>query len=102
LLGFFRLADIGKHVGIDVWAYGNPDKPLLQKALDFLLPYITKTQKWPYSQTRAIDRYILAPDLLCQATVEYPENATLYAKIYRSLVANRPFFDPHDVPCMNR
>jgi hypothetical protein len=42
LYGLFRLADIGKNIGIDVWDYGSPDKPLLQKALDFLLPYITK------------------------------------------------------------
>jgi hypothetical protein len=102
LLGLFRLADIGKKVGIDVWAYGSPDKPLLQKALDFLLPYITKNQKWPYSQTTPISRQMLAADLLCHATVEYPKNASLYAEVYRSLVANRPFFDPHNLPCMNR
>jgi len=34
--------------GNDVWDYGSPDRPLLQKALDFLLPYITKTERWPY------------------------------------------------------
>lgn len=102
LYGLFRLADIGKHIGIDIWAYGSPDKPLLQKALDFLLPYITKTQKWPYSQVTPISRHILAADLFCHATVEYPKNASFYAHVYRSLVAHRPFFDSHNLPCMNR
>jgi hypothetical protein len=102
LLGLFRLADIGKRVGIDVWTYGSPDKPLLQKALDFLLPYINKTQNWPYSQTSPISGHMHAADLLCHATVGYPDNASSYAHVYRHLVAKRPFFDPHNLPCMNR
>ena len=102
LQGLFRLADIGKNIGIDVWGYGSPEKPLLQKALDFLLPYITKTETWPYSQVTPISRHMIAADLLCHAAVQYPKNASLYAQIYRSLVANRPFFDSHNLPCMNR
>ena len=91
LYGLFRLADIGKNIGIDVWDYGSPDRPLLQKALDFLLPYITKTERWPYSQVTHISRHIIAEDLLCHAAVEYPRNSSLYAQIYRSLVDDRPF-----------
>jgi len=88
--------------GNDVWDYGSPDRPLLQKALDFLLPYITKTERWPYSQVTPISRHIIAADLLCHAAVQYPRNSSLYAQIYRSLVDDRPFFDSHNLPCMNR
>ena len=43
-----------------------------------------------------------AADLLCHAAVQYPKNSSLYAQIYRSLVDDRPFFDSHNLPCMNR
>ena len=102
LYGLFKLADIGKNIRIDVWDYGSPDKPLLQNALDFLLPYIIKTERWPYSQVTPISRHIIAADLLCHAVIQYPKNASLYAQVYRSLVADRPFFDSHNLPCMDR
>jgi hypothetical protein len=81
LYDLFRLADIGKNIGIDVWDYGSPDK----------LCYITKTERWPYSQVTPISRHIIAADLLCHAVVQYPRNSSLYAQIYRSLVDDRPF-----------
>jgi hypothetical protein len=67
-----------------------------------LLPYIIKTEKWPYSQVTSISRHIIAADLLCHAVIQYPKNASLYAQVYRSLVADRPFFDSHKLPSMDR
>ena len=87
LYGLFKLADIGKNIRIDVWDYGSPDKPLLQNALDFLLPYIIKTERWPYSQVTPISRHIIAADLHCHAVIQYPKNASLYAQVYRSLAS---------------
>ena len=71
LLGLFKLANIGQNAGIDIWNYKTDGVPLLQKALDFLLPYIIKKHPWPYSQVtqdRLLNRY-LASDLLCQAII---------------------------------
>lgn len=90
LLGLFKLASVGKHLGVDLWHYKISDTPLLQKALDYLLPYLLKTDAWPYPQITKINRYI-ASDLLCQATVHYPDHKSVYLQAYDSLVTNRPF-----------
>ncbi|MGI8834451.1 MAG: alginate lyase family protein [Nitrososphaeraceae archaeon] len=100
LYGLFKLADIGNRLGIDVWSYGSPDKPLLQKALDYLLPYIMKPQEWPYLQVTPINRHVIAADLLCHAITHYPRNESLYVQVYTSLVSDRTFFDAHNLPCM--
>jgi hypothetical protein len=93
LYDLFRLADLAR---ILESMYGTMEvqtffQTLLQKVLDFLLPYITKTERWPYSQVTPISRHIIAADLLCHAAVQYPRNSSLYAQIYRSLVDDRPF-----------
>jgi hypothetical protein len=83
LLGLFKLANIGQNAGIDIWNY-KPDRvPLLQKALDFLLPYIIKKHPWPFSQVTQINRY-LATDLLCQAIIQYPNRSGQYLEAYKT------------------
>jgi hypothetical protein len=90
LLGLFKLASVGKHLGVDLWNYKISDTPLLKKALDYLLPYLLNTDAWPYPQITKINRYI-ASDLLCQATVHYPDDKSVYLQAYDSLVTNRSF-----------
>jgi hypothetical protein len=77
-----------KHLGIDLWNYRVSDAPLLQKALDYLLPYFLKTDAWPYPQVTEINQS-LSSDLLCQAIVNYPQDRVVYSRAYNSLVANR-------------
>jgi hypothetical protein len=88
LHGLFKLANVGKHLGIDLWNYRVSDAPLLQKALDYLLPYFLKTDAWPYPQVTEINQS-LSSDLLCQAIVNYPQDRVVYSRAYNSLVANR-------------
>jgi Alginate lyase len=83
LLGLFRLATIGEHVGIDLWNYKTPKGAGLQKALDYLLPYAIKNKSWPYSQTKRIWTENLA-DLLCQASMHY-QNSQSYIEAYNSI-----------------
>ena len=48
LLGLFKLANIGQHLGIELWNYKTPQGVGLQKALDYLLPHVEKQQTWPH------------------------------------------------------
>ena len=83
LLGLFKLASIGQHVGIDLWNYRTPEGAGLQKALDYLLPYAIKDKSWPYEQIKRISTRDLA-DLLCQASIQYQNNPA-YIEAYNSI-----------------
>jgi hypothetical protein len=50
LVAYTRLADIGRHVGVDLWAYRGPDGQSLFKAVDYLLPAATATAPWPHPE----------------------------------------------------
>ncbi|MEU0793826.1 alginate lyase family protein [Amycolatopsis sp. NPDC005961] len=49
LVALTRLAQIGKHVGVDLWHYTAPSGATLFKAVDFLVPGAT-TGQWPYPE----------------------------------------------------
>lgn len=100
LLGIYKLANVAENVGVDIWNFGVGEDPLLQKALDFLLPYIMKKDIWPYSQDTKINQDI-ALDLLCQAIVHYPQRIELYSQALSSLGANTSFIDIDTLqPCV--
>lgn len=48
LEAFFDLATLGDRVGVDLWRYRSEDGRSLRAAVDFLVPYGLKEQKWPY------------------------------------------------------
>lgn len=50
LRGLMKLATLAEHVGVDLWNYETGDGRSLRRALDFLLPYATREQKWPHPQ----------------------------------------------------
>lgn len=51
LVAMTRLAAIGKHVGVDLWAYRTPAGGSLFKAVDFLIPAATGgVSHWPYQE----------------------------------------------------
>jgi hypothetical protein len=90
LLGLFKLANIGKHLSVDLWNYKISDTPLLQRAIDYIFPHFLNTDTWPYPQVSTINLYF-ASDLLCQAMVHYPQNSSEYSRTYNSLVTNESF-----------
>jgi hypothetical protein len=55
LWGFFQLARLGEHVGVDLWQYETGDKQNLRKCVDWLLPYLKKEKKWDYQQIKKQD-----------------------------------------------
>ena len=83
LLGLYRLANIGENVGINLWNYKTDEGAGLQKALDYLLPYLLKKTHWPYAQVVPINKKLLV-GLLCQATTHYNNNES-YMTAYQSL-----------------
>ncbi|MFI9542740.1 alginate lyase family protein [Streptomyces sp. NPDC052016] len=56
LVAHTRLAAIGRHVGVDLWAYRGPDGQSLFRAVDYLLPAATGTAAWPHPEL-AFHRY---------------------------------------------
>jgi Alginate lyase len=83
LLGLFKLANIGEHVGIDLWNFKTDRGAGLQKALDYLLPYLLNKSSWPYVQNKSIDMD-KAANLLGEAATHYPDSQ-IYKQAYRSL-----------------
>ncbi|MCU1688034.1 MAG: alginate lyase [Amycolatopsis sp.] len=68
LVAMTRLAAIGKHVGVDLWAYRTPQGGSLFKAVDFLIPAATGgASYWPhpdiaFNQYAALDSLHAAAD----------------------------------------
>ncbi|MGW6735343.1 alginate lyase family protein [Streptomyces sp. NPDC055013] len=50
LVAYTRLAAIGRHVGVNLWAYRGPDGQSLFKAVDYLLPAATGAAAWPHPE----------------------------------------------------
>jgi Alginate lyase len=83
LLGLFKLANIGENVGIDLWNFKTHEGAGLQKALDYLVPYISNKSSWPYKQDGPIDMHTVVK-LLHEAAIHYPDNE-LYKQAYGSM-----------------
>lgn len=45
-----ELAVLGDQVGVDLWSYETADGRGMSTAFDFLLPYLTGQEEWPYEQ----------------------------------------------------
>ncbi|WP_328680250.1 alginate lyase family protein [Streptomyces sp. NBC_00322] len=50
LVAYTRLADIGRQVGVDLWAYRGPQGQGLFKAVDYLLPAATGATAWSHPE----------------------------------------------------
>ena len=90
LVAYTRLAAIGRHVGVDLWAYRGPDGQSLFKAVDYLLPAATGAAAWPhpelefhrYAATDVVHAAADAGDRQAQAAVphlEAPPGGDLWA-----------------------
>lgn len=85
LLGLFTLANIAERVGLDLWNYELHGAGL-EKALNFLIPYIQNQDDWPYSQGKKLKYNILA-EVLCEGALNYKNNKS-YIEKYRSYNAS--------------
>ncbi|MFH9330036.1 alginate lyase family protein [Streptomyces althioticus] len=51
LVAYTRLAAIGRHVGVDLWAHRGPEGQSLFNAVRYLLPAATGSADWPHPET---------------------------------------------------
>jgi hypothetical protein len=47
LEGLCRLAELGRHVGVDLWSYQSSAGGSIRKALDYVAPYADPAVAWP-------------------------------------------------------
>ena len=82
LTGFFELATLGGHVGVDLWNHRTADGRSIRQALDFLAPTAAGERKWTYPQITPFRPASLNP-LLRRAAVVWkePKYAALAARI---------------------
>lgn len=59
LEGLCQLAELGRHVGVDLWNYESPTGGSIRRALEYLAPYSDPEVPWPGEQITRTD-----PDLL--------------------------------------
>jgi len=52
LYGFMVLARLAEHVQVDLWKYHTADGKGIQKAIDWLVPYLENTKTWEYKQIK--------------------------------------------------
>ena len=80
-----RLAEMGRHVGVDLWGYQAPEGGSLRKAVDHLARYAAEPAKWPGQQIDAIDL-----DLLVQTfrRAQHAWGGAPYADVLRRLPAD--------------
>lgn len=50
-----RLAEVGRHVGVDLWRYQAPRGGSLRKAVDHLANYVTRPKEWPGAQIDEVE-----------------------------------------------
>ena len=56
LKGLYFCALLGENVGLDLWNYQTSDGRGINKALEYLLPYIKGEKKWEYKQMKEYNR----------------------------------------------
>ncbi len=52
--GFFQLAALADHVGIDLWNYVTPDGKSIKAAFQWLLPFAQNKKAWTHQQIKPI------------------------------------------------
>ena len=55
LSAFMHLAILGDHVNVDLWNYQSEKGGSIRKAVDYLQPFISDSNKWQYKQITQFD-----------------------------------------------
>lgn len=73
LRALMDLSCIARVVGVDFWHFQTADGRSIQKATEYMAPYVDPARKWPHQQIHAANRGDLA-ELLLRAAAEFPES----------------------------
>jgi Alginate lyase len=76
LAGLFELGLLGENVGVDLWNFHSADGRGIRKALDYLVPFVSGKEKWPYQQIIEFRIAEISP-LLVVASLEYKDPSYL-------------------------
>lgn len=89
LQAWFILCKMAKNRGIDLWHYKTNDGRGIQKAIDYLMPYILHKKEWDHQQIREISSkglYQLLMDAYKNySEIKYKEAANTFVKNETSL-----------------
>src|SRR5947208_9076642 len=80
LAGLFELGLLGENVGVDLWNFRTADGRSIRKALDYLVPYVTAEQKWPYQQIIEFKTAEIS-SVLAVAAVKYKDRRYQYVPL---------------------
>jgi len=66
---WFDLAELGEHVGVDLWHYDAPNGASIRKALDYLVTFVEQPDKpWPFEHSKKANRSLAGlPRRACAA-----------------------------------
>ncbi len=79
-------------VDVDLWTYESATSGgSISKALDFLVPYLTTAQPWPYDEITDVDPSQEAAQTLARAAQAYPDGS--YAQLLTQLAAGHSVDD---------
>jgi hypothetical protein len=78
-----RLAELGRHVDVDLWTYEKDGKSIL-KTIDYLLPYVMDQKEWERKQIKEFDPKRLLVSLL--QAIPY-DDSDRYANASKKLMA---------------
>lgn len=70
LRALMELAQLGEHVGVDLWHFQTEDGRSIRHAVDFLLPYATGEKKWEHQQITEFKPQEFVP-LLLEAAIKF-------------------------------
>jgi hypothetical protein len=70
--GLTTLAELGEHVGVDLWHYQTADGRGIRRALEYLYPFATGERKWDYQQLGGVEPQALFP-LMRRAAAPYDD-----------------------------
>lgn len=87
LEALMTLAEAGKKVGVDLFAYQTKDKRSIRRGIDYLAAYADPAQKWPHQQINEMEsaRRELAL-LLRRAAIAYHESK--YEELFTKYLAD--------------
>jgi hypothetical protein len=77
-----RLAEMGRHVGVDLWRYEAPAGGSLRRAIDHLAAHAAEPSTWPGRQIDAVDVDLL---LVTFRRAQAAWGDTVYAPVLRRL-----------------
>ena len=80
LVGWFTLANLAKHSGVDLFGYTNSSDASFKTALDYIYPYAAGEKPWPYQQITPYTREGIYTLLLLASKAYKDKTYEQYAK----------------------